>query len=78
MANFTTEKKIYLQPVSPTKLVDGKGNEFKCPKDNVSKERVSRAFKEGDRAVKIMDKDGTLLWVQSILNTLRRVLTFIS
>jgi len=60
MANFTTEKKIYLQPVSTTKLVDGKGNEFKCPKDNVSKERVSRAFKEGDRAVKIMDKDGTL------------------
>ena len=60
MANFTTEKKIYLQPVSATKLVDGKGNEFKCPKDNVSKERVSRAFKEGDRAVKIMDKDGTL------------------
>ena len=60
MANFTTERKIYLKPISPTKLVDGKGNEFKCPKDNVSKERVSRAFKEGDRAVKIMDKDGTL------------------
>ena len=60
MANFTTEKKIYLKPISPTLLVDGKGNEFKCPKDSVSKERVSRAFKEGDRAVKIMDKDGTL------------------
>ena len=60
MANFTTEKKIYLKPISPTLLVDGKGNEFKCPKDTVSKERVSRAFKEGDRAVKIMDKDGTL------------------
>ena len=60
MANFTTEKKIYLKPISPTLLVDGKGNEFKCPKDSVSKERVSRAFREGDRAVKIMDKDGTL------------------
>ena len=60
MANLTTEKKIYLKPISPTLLVDGKGNEFKCPKDSVSKERVSRAFKEGDRAVKIMDKDGTL------------------
>ena len=60
MANFTTEKKIYLKPISPTLLVDGKGNEFKCPKDTVSKERVGRAFKEGDRAVKIMDKDGTL------------------
>ena len=59
-AKITTTKKIYLQPISATKLVDGKGNEFKCPKDNVSKERVSRAFKEGDRAVKIMDKDGTL------------------
>ena len=59
-AKITTTKKIYLQPISTTKLVDGKGNEFKCPKDNVSKERVSRAFKEGDRAVKIMDKDGTL------------------
>jgi len=57
---FTTEKKIYLKPISATKLVDGKGNEYKCPKDNVSKERVGRAFKEGDRAVKIMDKDGTL------------------
>jgi nitric oxide reductase NorQ protein len=57
---FTTDKKIYLKPISPTKLVDGKGNEYKCPKDNVSKERVSRAFNEGDRAVKIMDKDGTL------------------
>ena len=60
MANLTTEKKIYLKPISPTLLVDGKGNEFKCPKDTVSKERVGRAFKEGDRAVKIMDKDGTL------------------
>ena len=60
MANLTTEKKIYLKPISPTLLVDGKGNEFKCPKDSVSKEGVSRAFKEGDRAVKIMDKDGTL------------------
>ncbi len=59
-AKITTTKKIYLQPISTTKLVDGKGNEFKCPKDNVSKERVSRAFKEGDRAVKIMDKDGVL------------------
>ena len=57
---FTTTKKIYLKPVSPTKLVDGKVNEFKCPKDTVSKERVGRAFKEGDRAIKIMDKDGTL------------------
>jgi len=57
---FTTEKKIYLKPVSATKLVDGVGNEYKCPKDTVSKERVGRAFKEGDRAVKIMDKDGTL------------------
>ncbi len=56
----TTEKKIYLKPISPTKLVDGAGNEYKCPKDNTSKERVARAFKEGDRAVKIMDKDGTL------------------
>ena len=60
MANLTTDKKIYLKPISPTLMVDGKGNEFKCPKDSVSKERVSRAFKEGDRAVKIMDKDGTL------------------
>jgi len=59
-AKITTDKKIYLQPITATKLVDGKGNEFKCPKDNVSKERVSRAFKEGDRAVKIMDKDGVL------------------
>ena len=59
-AKITTDKKIYLQPISATKLVDGKGNEFKCPKDSVSKERVSRAFKEGDRAVKIMDKDGVL------------------
>ena len=59
-AKITTTKKIYLQPISATKLVDGKGNEFKCPKDSVSKERVSRAFKEGDRAVKIMDKDGVL------------------
>ena len=59
-AKITTTKKIYLQPISSTKLVDGKGNEFKCPKDTVSKERVSRAFKEGDRAVKIMDKDGVL------------------
>jgi MoxR-like ATPase len=57
---FTTKQKIYLKPVSPTKLVDGKGNEFKCPKDTVSKERVGRAFKEGDRAIKIMNKDGTL------------------
>ena len=57
---FTTTKKIYLKPIGPTKLVDGKGNEFKCPKDTVSKERVGRAFKEGDRAIKIMDKDGTL------------------
>jgi MoxR-like ATPase len=57
---FTTDKKIYLKPISTTKLVDGKGNEFKCPKDNVSKERVGRAFKEGDRAVKIMDKNGVL------------------
>jgi nitric oxide reductase NorQ protein len=56
----TTKKKIYLKPVSPTKLVDGIGNEYKCPKDSVSKERVGRAFKEGDRAIKIMDKDGTL------------------
>ncbi len=56
----TTEKKIYLSPKSPTKLVDGAGTEFKCPKDNTSKERVARAFKEGDRAVKIMDKDGIL------------------
>ena len=59
-AKITTTKKIYLQPISATKLVDGKGNEFKCPQDSVSKERVSRAFKEGDRAVKIMDKDGVL------------------
>jgi len=56
----TTEKKIYLQPISPTKLVDGAGNEYKCPKDTTSKERVARAFKEGNRAVKIMDKEGTL------------------
>ena len=60
MANFTTEKKIYLKPISATVLIDGKGAEYKCPKDSTSKERVSRAFKEGDRAVKIMDKDGTL------------------
>ncbi len=59
-AKITTDKKIYLQPISATKLVDGKGNEFKCPKDNVSKERVGRAFKEGDRAIKIMDKEGIL------------------
>ena len=59
-AKITTTKKIYLQPISATKLVDGKGNEFKCPKDNVSKERVGRAFKEGDRAIKIMDKNGVL------------------
>jgi nitric oxide reductase NorQ protein len=59
-AKITTDKKIYLQPISATKLVDGKGNEFKCPKDNVSKERVGRAFKEGDRAIKIMDKNGVL------------------
>ena len=59
-AKITTDKKIYLQPISATKLVDGKGNEFKCPKDSVSKERVGRAFKEGDRAIKIMDKDGIL------------------
>ena len=57
---FTTDKKIYLKPTSPTKLVDGKGNEYKCPKDTTSKERAARAFKEGNRAVKIMDKDGTL------------------
>ena len=56
----TTEKKIYLKPISPTKLVDGNGTEYKCPKDATSKERVSRAFQEGDRAVKIMDKDGVL------------------
>ena len=31
-AKITTTKKIYLQPISATKLVDGKGNEFKCPK----------------------------------------------
>ena len=55
-AKITTTKKIYLQPISATKLVDGKGNEFKCPKDSVSKERVSRAFKEGDRAVFKSDK----------------------
>ena len=60
MANLTTEKKIYLKPISATVLIDGKGAEYKCPKDSTSKERVSRAFKEGDRAVKIMDKDGTL------------------
>ena len=59
-AKITTDKKIYLQPISATKLVDGKGNEFKCPKDNVSKERVGRAFKEGNRAIKIMDKNGVL------------------
>ena len=57
---FTTDKKIYLKPITTTKLVDGAGTEYKCPKDTVSKERVGRAFKEGDRAVKIMDKDGTL------------------
>ena len=57
----TTEKKIYLSPKSPTKLVDGAGTEFKCPKDSVSKERVGRAFKEGGRAIKIMDKEGTLV-----------------
>ena len=59
-AKITTTKKIYLQPISTTKLVDGKGNEFKCPKDSVSKERVGRAFREGDRAIKIMDKNGIL------------------
>lgn len=57
---MTTHKKIYLKPISPTKLVDGAGNEYKCPKDVTSKERVSRAFTEGNRAVKIMDKEGTL------------------
>jgi len=57
---MTTHKKIYLKPISPTKLVDGAGNEYKCPKDTTSKERVARAFKEGNRAVKIMDKEGTL------------------
>jgi|TARA_R110000796_G_scaffold96974_1_gene203701 MoxR-like ATPase len=56
----TTEKKIYLQPISKTTLVDGYGTKFKCPKDQTSKERVSRAFTEGDRAVKIMEKDGVL------------------
>jgi nitric oxide reductase NorQ protein len=58
--NPTTEKKIYLSPISATVLVDGKGTEYKCPKDSTSKERVKRAFTEGDRAVKIMDKEGTL------------------
>ena len=57
---FTTDKKIYLKPISPTKLVDGAGTEYKCPKDTTSKERVARAFSEGNRAVKIMDKDGVL------------------
>jgi len=57
---FTTDKKIYLKPISPTKLVDGAGNEYKCPKDTTSRERVARAFNEGTRAVKIMDKEGTL------------------
>jgi len=56
----TPEKKIYLSPISATVLVDGKGTEYKCPKDSTSKERVKRAFTEGDRAVKIMDKEGTL------------------
>jgi len=56
----TTAKKIYLKPISTTKLVDGNGTEYKCPKDTQSKERVARAFKEGDRAVKMMDKDGVL------------------
>ena len=56
----TTDKKIYLRPTSPTILVDGAGTEYKCPKDKTSKERVLRSFNEGDRAVKIMDKDGTL------------------
>jgi len=56
----TTAKKIYLKPISPTKLVDGNGTEYYCPKDTQSKERVARAFKEGDRAVKMMDKDGIL------------------
>ena len=56
----TTEKKIYLQPISKTTLVDGYGTEYRCPKDTQSKERVSRAFTEGDRAVKIMEKDGVL------------------
>jgi len=58
--NPTTEKKIYLKPISATVLIDGKGTEYKCPKDSTSKERVSRAFTEGDRAVKIMDKEGIL------------------
>jgi len=57
---FTTDKKIYLKPTSPIKLIDGAGNEYKCPKDTTSRERVARAFNEGDRAVKIMDKDGVL------------------
>ena len=57
---YTTAKKIYLKPISPTKLVDGTGVEYKCPKDSTSRERVARAFTEGDRAVKIMDKEGTL------------------
>jgi MoxR-like ATPase len=57
---FTTDKKIYLKPISPTMLVDGTGVEYKCPKDSTSRERVARAFTEGDRAVKIMDKDGIL------------------
>ena len=56
----TTDKKIYLLPTSNTTLEDGAGNEYKCPKDSTSKERVARAFSEGDRAVKIMDKEGTL------------------
>ena len=46
---FTTDKKIYLKPISPTKLVDGAGTEYKCPKDTTSKERVARAFSEGNR-----------------------------
>jgi MoxR-like ATPase len=56
----TTEKKIYLSPISATILVDGNGTEYRCPKDATSRERVKRAFTEGDRAVKIMDKEGTL------------------
>ena len=39
----TTAKKIYLKPISPTKLVDGNGTEFNCPKDtqsNVPSKRV--------------------------------------
>ena len=56
----TTIKKIYLKPISPTVLVDGAGNKYKCPKDSTSKERVKRAFAEGERAVKFSDNDGSL------------------